>query len=149
MSQLRPTITLFLIRFYINDLPDIVQNPLSVINLVADDYTLYHVISTSGILQDSMNSGQPTTTSFNKSKCKYMIVSRKRDPPLYQRVIYNFLDLECWDISIYYRCVSHKWFVMVILLEVFSFAQKHVEFLVCFTEGSIVWYPNIRWNTYH
>ena len=87
-----PTITLFLI--YINDLPDIVHNPLSVINLVADDYTLYHVISTSGILQDSMNSGQLTTTSFNNSKCKYMTVSRKRDPPLYRRVIYNFLDLE-------------------------------------------------------
>ena len=78
---------LFLI--YINDLPDVVHNPLSVINLFVDDILLYHIIPTSGdydILQDSVNQIEQWSTnnylSFNTSNCKYMIVSRKQDPPL-------------------------------------------------------------------
>ena len=65
-----------------------IRNSLSVINLFADDILLYHIISTPGdydILQDSVNQiGQWSANnylSFNTSKSKYMIVSRKPDPP--------------------------------------------------------------------
>ena len=78
---------LFLI--YINDLPGIVLNFTSRINLFADDVLLYHVITSAAdysILQDMIcRIEQWSSTNYlylHPSKCKYMTVSRKKSPSL-------------------------------------------------------------------
>ena len=77
---------LFLI--YIDDLPGVVQNFLSKVNLFADDILLYHLIS---VLEDYATLQRAISLieewsitnflNFNAAKCKYMIISRKRSPP--------------------------------------------------------------------
>lgn len=78
---------LFLI--YINDLPGIVFNSTSCINLFADDVLLYHVITSAAdytVLQDMIcRLEQWSITNYlslHPLKCKYMIVSRKKSPSL-------------------------------------------------------------------
>ena len=78
---------LFLI--YINDLPGIVLNLTSRINLFADDVLLYHIITSASdysILQDMIyRIEQWSSTNYSclhPSKCKYMTVSRKKCPTL-------------------------------------------------------------------
>ena len=77
---------LFLI--YINDLPDTVQDELAHLNLFADDVLLYRVITCVAdylLLQEMICNIEQWSTenslNFNTSKCKYVIVSRKRNPP--------------------------------------------------------------------
>ena len=77
---------LFLI--YINNLPDAIQDELAHLNLFADDILLYRIITCAVdylLLQEMIHRIEQWSTenylSFNTSKCKYMIVSRKRNPP--------------------------------------------------------------------
>ena len=83
---------LFLI--YIDDLPGCITNPGSKANLFADDVLLYHIISQAAdyaTLQMTISSIEAwsvanslsfNTLSFNTSKCKYMVISRKLTPSL-------------------------------------------------------------------
>ena len=76
---------LFLI--YIDDLPSIVQNLFSKVNLFADDILLFHLISTLedyATLQLAISLIEEWSVTnflnFNAGKCKYMLVSRKQSP---------------------------------------------------------------------
>ena len=76
---------LFLI--YINDLPAVAEDNLAHLNLFADDVLLYHTITCVAdylLLQDVICQIEQWSTenflSFNSSKCKYMVVSRKKNP---------------------------------------------------------------------
>ena len=78
---------LFLI--YIDDLPGCITNPGSKTNLFADDVLLYHKISQAAdyaTLQMTVSSIEAwsvaNSLSFNTSKCKYMVISRKLTPSL-------------------------------------------------------------------
>ena len=78
---------LFLI--YINDLPHAIQDEFAHLNLFADDLLLYRIITSAAdylLLQEMICKIEQWTSdnylSFNTSKCKYMIISRKRNPPL-------------------------------------------------------------------
>ena len=72
----------------IDDLPDVVQDTLSHLNLFADDVLLYRTVTCAAdflLLQQVIGCIEKWSTDnyldFNISKCKYMIVSRKRNPP--------------------------------------------------------------------
>ena len=78
---------LFLV--YINDLPSIVCNTASSVNLFADDVLLYHIISSTAdyaALQDMVSCIEHRSACnylyLHPLKCKYMIVSRKKTPTL-------------------------------------------------------------------
>ena len=78
---------LFLI--YIDDLPGCITNPGSKANLFVDDVLLYHIISQAAdyaTLQMTISSIEAwsvaNSLSFNASKCKYMVISRKLTPSL-------------------------------------------------------------------
>ena len=78
---------LFLI--YIDDLPGYITNPGSKANLFADNVLLYHIISQAAdyaTLQMAISSIEAwsvaNSLSFNTSKCKYMVISRKLTPSL-------------------------------------------------------------------
>ena len=76
---------LFLI--YIDDLPSIIQNLFSKVNLFADDILLFHLISTLedyATLQLAISLIEEWSVTnflnFNAGKCKYMLISRKQSP---------------------------------------------------------------------
>ena len=78
-----------LFLLYINDLPDAIQDTLSHLNLFADDVLLYQIVTCAAdfvVLQEVIACIEQWSTDnyldFNTSKCKYMIVSRKRNPPV-------------------------------------------------------------------
>ena len=78
---------LFLI--YIDDLPAVVNNLYSNVNLYADDALLHHLISDAvdyAVLQETIplleNWSITNHLNFNVSKYKYMIISRSRFPTL-------------------------------------------------------------------
>ena len=73
----------------INDLPAIVEDMLSNLNLFPDDVLLYRIITCAIdylLLQEMIRCLEQWSTanylSFNTSKCKYMIISCKRNPPV-------------------------------------------------------------------
>ena len=78
-----------LFLLYINDLPDVVSNTLSRLNLFADDVLLYRTIACAAdyaSLQEVISRIEQWSTenylSFNTSKCKFMVISRKINPTL-------------------------------------------------------------------
>ena len=76
---------LFLI--YIDDLPGSVASACSMVNLFADDVLLYHIIAKEAdyeVLQTAISLIEGWSIlnflTFNISKCKYMVISRKPSP---------------------------------------------------------------------
>ena len=72
---------------YINDLPAAVEDNMANLNLFADDVLLYRIITCIAdylLLQEIIYHIEQWSTenflSFNSSKCKYMVVSRKKNP---------------------------------------------------------------------
>ena len=77
------------VKNYLADLPHAIQDEYAHLNLFADDFLLYRIITSAAdylLLQEMICIIEQWTSdnylSFNTSKCKYMIISRKRNPPL-------------------------------------------------------------------
>ena len=96
---------LFLI--YIDDSPAVFSNHYTNVNLFADDVLLYHVITDAmdyAVLQEAIilleDRSITNHLNFNVSKCKYMIISRKKSPTLLSIQLYLLGDplqrVECY-----------------------------------------------------
>ena len=92
---------LFLI--YIDDLPAVVNNLYSNVNLYADDALISDAMDYA-VLQETIsllgNWSITNHLNFNVPKCKYMIISRTRSPPLPPSQLYLLGDplqrVECY-----------------------------------------------------
>ncbi len=80
---------LLIIILYVNDLASLSLSESSQIILYADDLVLYWPVSTPNdyrALQDDLNAIENWTSvnclQFNTSKCKYMVISRRRGPDM-------------------------------------------------------------------